>query len=31
MPYSARGRFEVSGDMTLIECLPSKQEDDASL
>ncbi len=31
MPHSARGRFEVSGDMTLIECLPSKQEDDASL
>ena len=25
MPYAARGRFTVSGDMTVIECLPSRQ------
>lgn len=27
MPYAARGKFRASGDMTLIECLPSRSDD----
>ena len=26
MPHAARGKFTVSGTLTLIECLPSRQE-----
>lgn len=26
LPYAAQGKFEISGNATLIECLPSKQE-----
>lgn len=26
MPYAARGKFTVAGTLTVIECLPSKQD-----